>query len=161
MKMMLVFVAMLSSAVVLAQVDRRGDPLPAFRMTKTSGRIFESRQLSTNRPLLLIYFAPDCDHCLVLLDALFKKTASFKNAEIVLISFKPVQQMAPFEKKYGTAQHANMHVGTEGWTFFLRNHFRLQKTPFVALYDKQKKLVCAFRETTSVAEILACFKRIQ
>ena len=161
MKMMLVFVAMLSSAVVLAQVDRRGDPLPAFRMTKTSGRIFESRQLSTNRPLLLIYFAPDCDHCLVLLDALFKKTASFKNAEIVLISFKPVQQMAPFEKKYGTAQHANMHVGTEGWTFFLRNHFRLQKTPFVALYDKQRKLVCVFRETTSVAEILACFKTIQ
>jgi hypothetical protein len=159
---MLLLMTLFFSAIAVAQaVDRRGDLLPGFQMTKTSGKIFESRQLKNERPVLLIYFAPDCDHCLVLLDAFFKKTAAFKNAEIVLISFKPVQQLLPFEKKYGTAQHANMHVGTEGWSFYLRNHYRLQKTPFVALYDKQKKLVCSFRETPSLTEIIACFKTIQ
>lgn len=162
MKTIFILIALFFSGPAIAQpAERRGDQLPAFQMTKSSGKIFESRQLKNNSPVLLIYFAPDCDHCMVLLHEFFKKTAAFKNAEVVLVSFRPVQQMIPFEKKYGTAQHANLHVGTEGWSFFLRNHFRLQKTPFVALYDKQKKLVCSFRETTSLSEIIACFKTIQ
>lgn len=162
MKTFLILMILFLAAPAMAQPpDRRGDLLPAFQMTKTTGKIFGSRELKGGRPVLLVYFAPDCDHCMVLLDAFFKQTATFRNAEIVLISFKPVQQMLPFEKKYGTAQYANMHVGTEGFSFFLRNHFRLQKTPFVAVYDRQKKLVCSFRETTPLSEIIACFKTIQ
>src|SRR5687768_15181426 len=128
MKRIIVFVCLLFSLSLKAQPAKVGGGLlPAFRMTKTTGRVFESRQLAGGRPVLLIYFAPDCDHCMVLLDAFFKKVADFKNAEIVLVTFKPVQDLLLIEKKYGTARLSNLHVGTEGLSFFLRNYYRMQK----------------------------------
>ena len=158
----MIFVGLLFSLSVAAQQPgAKGAPLPAFRMMLTNGRMFEAKDLSMDKPVVLVYFAPDCDHCIVLLDALFKKLDELKNTTLLLATFKPVDQLIPFERKYGTARYANMVVATEGYSFFLRNHYALQRTPFVAVYNREKKLVCSFRDKTPVPEIIACIKTIR
>jgi thiol-disulfide isomerase/thioredoxin len=134
--------------------------LPQFKMLQTNGTYFASAEIQKNRPFVLIYFAPDCDHCIVLIDKLFKRIHQLDKTSVVLITFKPVKELIAFEKKYNTARYPNIKVGTEGYTYVLRNFYKLQKTPFTALYDKKGFLAFSYRDETPVDEMLARVKKL-
>ncbi|MEP6596599.1 MAG: hypothetical protein ABJA71_11670, partial [Ginsengibacter sp.] len=76
--------------------------MPAFLITQTNGRVINSMKLVHTKPVVLIYFAPDCDHCITLLEKLFTQIDQFKKATLILVSFKPLNELAAFEKKYNT-----------------------------------------------------------
>ena len=132
--------------------------IPPFKMTLSNNKIFNVADLSKNKPLVLIYFDPDCDHCQKLMTELFKKINSFKKAEMVLITFKPVTEVAAFEKKYTTSKYANMRVGTEGTLFYLRNYYKLVKMPFTALYDSKGNYSYSYRDETPVDDLIKRLK---
>ena len=132
--------------------------IPPFKMTLSNNKIFNATDLPKGKPLVLIYFDPDCDHCQKLMTELFKKMNSFKKVEMVLITFKPVTEVVAFEKKYTTSKYANMRVGTEGTLFFLRNYYKLVKMPFTALYDGKGNYIYSYRDETSVDDLI---KRLQ
>lgn len=136
------------------------DQLPAFKMLMTNGKFFSADELQKNKPVVLIYFAPDCEHCQVLMNDFFKKIDAFKNVQVVLITFKPVEEVAAFEKLYQTSQYENIKVGTEGTTFYLRKFYKLQNTPFTALYNKQGKLVYSYRKETYVNDLIQRVKQL-
>lgn len=131
-----------------------GSPIPPFRMLLSSGNYYSSRDIPKNKPVVLIYFAPDCGHCTVLMDQLFKKIHQLDKASVVLISFKSPGEIAGFEKKYNTTKYPNIKVGTEGLSYVVRNYYRLNKTPFTAVYNKKGQLAFSYREETPVNEML-------
>ncbi len=133
---------------------------PQFKMVLTNGRSFSSASLPKNKPIVLIYFAPDCDHCIVLMDKLFKKIHQLDKASVVMITFKPVAELSAFEQKYNTGRYPNIYVGTEGYTYYLRNFYRLEKTPFTAVYDKKERLAFSYKNETPVDEMLARLKKL-
>jgi thiol-disulfide isomerase/thioredoxin len=136
--------------------------IPPFKMLQTNGRYFSAKDLAPAKPVVLIYFAPDCDHCQVLLQGVFKNIKTFEQVQLVLVTFKPVSELALFERQYHTASYPNIKTGTEGNTFFLRYHFKLTNTPFTAVYNKAGALVCSFRNPdTPVNEILNCVKKLK
>ena len=45
--------------------------LPSFKMTLSDNQIFNSSELPKGKPLVLIYFDPDCDHCQTLMNEFF------------------------------------------------------------------------------------------
>ena len=132
--------------------------IPPFKMTLSNNKIFKAADLPKGKPLVLIYFDPDCDHCQKLMADLFKKINSFKKVEMVLITFKSVTEVAAFEKKYTTSKYANMKVGTEGTLFYLKNYYKLVKMPFTALYDSKGNYNFSYREETPVDDLI---KRLQ
>ena len=132
--------------------------IPPFKMTLSNNKIFNAVNLPKGKPLVLIYFDPDCDHCQKLMAELFKKINSFKKVEMVLITFKSVTEVAAFEKKYTTSKYANMKVGTEGTLFYLKNYYKLVKMPFIALYDSKGNYNFSYREETPVDDLI---KRLQ
>ena len=73
--------------------------------------------LPKTKPLVLIYFDPDCDHCQKLMKEFFQKIDAFKKAEIIMVTFKPVEEVAAFEKQHNTQKYPNIIVGTEGIGF--------------------------------------------
>lgn len=135
--------------------------IPPFKLLRSNGRFFNSSELPKNKPVLLIYFAPDCGHCLDLLTPFFKQIDRFRETEIVLATFKPVSELTLFERSYKTAAYPNLVVGTEGNTFYLRNYFKMQKTPFVALYDSKGKLAQTFSNEPTVAELLNSVQKLR
>lgn len=137
-----------------------GSAIPAFRMLMTNGTYFSAKDIEKNRPFVLIYFAPDCDHCIQLTDALFKKIDQLNKATVVMITFKSPNELRPFERKYQTSKFKNIKVGTEGTTYVLRNYYRLDKTPFTAVYDKKGKLAFSYKNETPVNEMLSRFKKL-
>ena len=128
--------------------------IPPFKMTLSNSKIFNADDLPKNKPLVLIYFDPDCDHCQKLMDELFKKINSFKKVEMVLITFKSVTEVAAFEKKYTTSKYANMKVGTEGTLFYLKNYYKLVKMPFTALYDSKGNYSYSYRDETPLDDLI-------
>ena len=132
--------------------------IPPFKMTLSNNKIFDATNLPKGKPLVLIYFDPDCDHCQKLMADLFKKINSFKKVEMVLITFKSVTEVAAFEKKHTTNKYANMKVGTEGTLFYLKNYYKLVKMPFTALYDSKGNYNYSYRDETPVDDLI---KRLQ
>jgi hypothetical protein len=90
----------------------------------------------------------------------FKKINSFKKAEMVMVTFKPVAEIAAFEKKYKTHNYSNIKVGTEGTSFQLRDYYQLVKLPFTALYDKNQKLSYSYGQDMSVDELIKRLKNL-
>ena len=132
--------------------------IPPFKMTLSNNKILNAADLPKGKPLVLIYFDPDCDHCQKLMTELFKKINSVKKVEMVLITFKSVTEVAAFEKKYTTSKYANMKVGTEGTLFYLKNYYKLVKMPFTALYDSKGNYSYSYRDETPMDDLI---KRLQ
>jgi thioredoxin-related protein len=127
-------------------------------MYRSNNSIFIATELPKNKPIIIIYFDPDCDHCQKLMNDVFKKINSFKKAEIVMVTFKPVEEVAAFEKKYKTHNYSNINVGTEGTSYQLRNYYKLINMPFTALYDKDQKFTYSYGQDISVDDLI---KRLQ
>ncbi|HUQ97089.1 MAG TPA: redoxin domain-containing protein [Chitinophagaceae bacterium] len=150
-----------SAVTVFANEGKPVDTIPPFKIMQTDGRFFQASDLAKNKPVVLIYFAPDCQHCQVLMQGLFKNLEAFKKVQLVLITFKPLNELALFERQYRTAGFSNIRTGTEGSTYFLRYYYNLSNTPFTAVYNKQGTLVRSFRDiNTPISEIQACVKNL-
>jgi len=147
-------------ATMLFSSGVNSQTIPSFKITLSNNKIFNSADLPKDKPLVLIYFDPDCDHCQKLMTELFKKINSFKKVQMVLVTFKPVTEVAAFEKKYSTRKYANMKVGTEGTLFYLRNYYKLIKMPFTALYDKKGNYNYSYRDETRVNDLIDRLKHL-
>jgi thioredoxin-related protein len=134
--------------------------LPPFKMYLSNNSIFSATELPKNKPVIVIYFDPDCDHCQKLMNDVFKKINSFKKTEIVMVTFKPVEEVAAFEKKYKTHSYSNINVGTEGTSYQLRNYYKLTNMPFTALYDKEQKFNYSYGQDISVDELIKRLKSL-
>lgn len=145
----------------IAQTTKPADGIPAFKILQTNGRYFQSSSLDKNKPVVLIYFAPDCPHCQVLMEGLFKNYSAFKKTQLVLVTFKPVSELQLFEHQFNTAKYANVKTGTEGTTYVLRYYYNINTTPYTAVFNKNH-MVCSFRNSdTPISDIINCVKGLK
>lgn len=128
--------------------------IPPFQMQLTNGNAYSYKNVLKTKPLLIIYFAPDCEHCQVLIREVIKKISSFKKAQLLLVSFEPLNMVKTFEKEYHLLNYSNIKCGTETPTFYFKNLFNLQKTPFTALYNKDSRLIVSYKNETSVDDLI-------
>jgi len=138
----------------------QSNKVPPFRMTQSNGKLFNATNLPYGKPILLIYFSPDCDHCQVMMKEWFKKADDFKKASVVMISFLPIDKMAAFEKDFKTNLYPNIIVGTEGLSFFVRNYYRIADMPFMALYDKDGNLITSHEKNIPLNELVNRLKKL-
>lgn len=128
--------------------------LPDFSIQLTNGKLFTAKNLSHNNPLIIIYFAPDCEHCQVLMKNALKRINEFKKSQILLVSFESLQQVTNFEKDYGLKSYTNIKIGIEKPVFFFRYYYHLENTPFTVLYDKHGKYIISYKMQTTVDDLL-------
>jgi len=162
MKMMTFFTRGLIclSAMAFFSLAAFSQSLPPFKMYRSDKTIFNAAELPKTKPVVLIYFDPDCDHCQKLMKELFLKIDAFKKAEIIMVTFKPVEEVAAFEKQHNTQKYPNIIVGTEGIGFYLRNYYGLMTMPFTALYDKKGNLNYSYRKETFVDDLINRLKNL-
>jgi cytochrome oxidase Cu insertion factor (SCO1/SenC/PrrC family) len=139
----------------------KAQSIPSFSMRLANGKLFSDKDLSREKPVIIIYFAPDCEHCQILMNVLFKRIRDFKKAQIVMVTFKPVNEVVDFEKNYQTNKYPNINVGIEIPIFFFRKFYNLENTPFTALYDKHGKLIISYKKETPVDDLIKHLKLLQ
>ncbi len=139
---------------IFLSVDANSQTIPLFKIHETNGKVINSSSLINNKPVVLIYFSPDCEHCTTLLAKVFKQIDQFKKATIALVSFMPLTDVAAFEKLYHTNQYKNMIVGTEEPVLFVKNLYNLESTPFTMLFNKAGKLIVSYKKETPLNDLI-------
>lgn len=150
----------ITSAILFSSKMAVAQSMPDFRMQLTNGKIFSAKDLSKDKPVIIIYFAPDCEHCQALMNEILTKIQNFKKAQVVMVTFKPVNEVIDFEKHYQTAKYPNIKVGIEIPIFFFKNFYNLQNTPFTALFSKQGKLIISYQKETPVDDLIKHLKSL-
>ena len=128
--------------------------IPPFKMLLTNGKTFYAKDLPQWKPVVIIYFSPDCEHCQTLMNAVFKKISSFKKVEIVMVTFRPLNEVADFERNYQVYKYSNIIVGSEVPVFFFKTYYNLMNTPFTVIYDNQGKYIYSYRKETTIDDLV-------
>lgn len=151
------------SASVLAQTQ----PEPPYKRFPThpplklllidSSTVFTEKQLQKNTPLFFILFSPDCEHCKKETEELIDKIDSFKNIQIVMATFMPVDKMRDFYNNYKLDRFPNITVGYD-MQHVLATYYRISYTPFLAFYDKKGNLIEGVQGALPLTKVLEYFK---
>lgn len=112
-----------------------------FKIQTVSGKEFTYQQLKKNKPVVLVYFSPSCEHCKNFTKELLKHEKQLASKQIVMVTYVPIAEVKPFVSDFNLKKYSNITAGTEGYSFIVRNYYDVTRFPFVALYDKQTQLI--------------------
>ncbi len=134
--------------------------MPAFAFTTYQGKTFKATDLPKGKPLVLVYFLPDCGHCQDLTRELTASISRFSKASVAMLTCVPVDKVSAFVKDYNLSKYSNLYVGTELNTLFVRNFYRIDELPFVALYDKSGRLVKIYSRKDKLNDVATRLKAL-
>lgn len=135
--LLLIFLILTTFQGLFAQSGK----VPPFRMVLPSGKIFKAENLPFEKPIIIIYFSPDCEECHKTISELMSKIDDYLSASIVMITYLPVESLSDFITKNNLGKFSNIYTGTEGNYLFVKNYFNIEHFPFIALYNKNGDLI--------------------
>ena len=119
--------------------------IPDFSITLVDGRQITKAQLKRHAPLMIVYYSPTCEHCQHFGQDLAAHLARFKGVQIVMVTFRPVSEVADFIHTCHL-EHSSALIGSEGLTFTVAKYYGVQRFPFIVVYDRQGALRKIFRD---------------
>ena len=133
------------SCVVSAQSQAVGEPaykriptLPPFSLLLAlDSTIFTRQQLKKKKPVVIMVFSPDCDHCIQATEDLITNIKLFQNAEIILASSLSYESVRKFYKDLSLVAYPNIYVGFDSKRF-LSSFFEVRNFPSIFLYNKKR-----------------------
>lgn len=86
---------------------------------------------------------------------------AFKRIQVVMITFaEPLKASQVFYRDFDLKKYPNFTVGTEGYSLKVQKYYDVHSTPYIALYDKNGKLVKAWEKAPKVEELAQEVKKI-
>lgn len=147
---------------VFAQTDSsqnyfKTPAIPAFNLAKIpDSTVFVNADLQKDKPTVLIFFAPDCDHCQHATKEMTEKMDLLKNVQIVMVSWMDVSFIKKFYADYKLADYPNITLAKDP-AFNLLKYYGVHSIPDVFVYDKNGKYLSHFKTKIPVEEIAALF----
>jgi thioredoxin-related protein len=138
--------------------------IPAYKIL-TPDSVYKSyTDLKRDKPVMIIYFLPDCIHCQHLMNELRPKMNELKKMQVVLISstrteYPYLNLLRDFKKNYNLAKYPNVTIGTEYPTYKVQQYYQIRTTPYIAIYDHNGKLVKAYEKVPEIDELMASVKK--
>jgi cytochrome oxidase Cu insertion factor (SCO1/SenC/PrrC family) len=129
--------------------------IPDFDLIQIDGSHLKASNLLKGQPLMIVYFDPDCDHCVMFITELLQKMDAFKNVQIVMVTYVPVRTVRNFVNNMGISKFTGIKIGTEGSNFIVRYHYDVVQFPYLALHDKNGNLFATFESEVPAPEELA------
>jgi thiol-disulfide isomerase/thioredoxin len=119
--------------------------VPPFRMLQSNGKIFRAEELPIGKPIVIIYFSPDCEDCQKLTKDLLARMNDFKDVSFAMITYQTVENVRAYVVKNKLNNYSNIFIGTEGSSLFVRNFYNIMKFPFMTLYNKNGDLIVKYQ----------------
>ncbi|HEU4575422.1 MAG TPA: thioredoxin [Chitinophagaceae bacterium] len=133
--------------------------IPPIKILKPdSSSYFTRDNLKKNKPVMIMIFNPECEHCQHETEALINNIKDLSNIQIVMATPQPFGQMKAFYERYGLQRFSNIFVGQDE-RFVLPSFFMIHNLPYLAFYDKKQDLISTHEGTMPVNEILNVFKK--
>jgi thiol-disulfide isomerase/thioredoxin len=122
--------------------------------TKQDSVWINNAALPKDKPVVFVYFSPECSHCELETEAIKKHMDSLQNAFFLFVSYHPIEKIKAFYDKYELAKYPNIRMGRDP-KYFIPSFFRVEFTPFVAVYDKNKNFATAYKQGADMSELIS------
>lgn len=150
-KYFLSFAILLFSVAAFAQDNA---PLPNFKFTDTDGKVVSPATLEQGKPVVVVYFDPDCDHCQQQAEWVRDGINLFKDIQLVWVSWGEADAVKKFEKTYfGGLEGALLHV-TNDTEYSIDNWFGYSEVPSIYVYNSTWTRTKTLRKETPATEIV-------
>ncbi len=132
--------------------------LPSFTITAVpDSSIFSSGTLQKNKPVVLIFFNPDCEHCQHEMKELLAYKEELKDIQIVMATALPYKLANEFYKDYNVASMPNVKMGQDV-NYVLGIRYHPTRYPAIYVYDAAGKLAKVFAGNAEVPAIINAVK---
>lgn len=137
------------------------DKIPAFKILTQDSVYVNNSILKSDKPVVFIYFSPDCSHCQHLMYELKPYMKDFSKTQVVMVTFiqnSYLKLLKEFRRDFSLNSYPNFITGTEYPDYKLQRYFQVATTPFIAIYDRKGKLVKYFdkvpKEVTEFVDVV-------
>jgi len=166
MKRLFIFlIGLIIASNLLAQGSTIEPPYKKFKtfppiklLLADSSSHFTKDNISKKDDIVLMLFNPECSHCRTETDSLLKYINLFINTRIIMATTMPFEQMRIFIKEFKLNEYPLITVGRDEH-FFLPVYFEISHLPFLAFYDKKKKLISVHEGNMKVKDMLSELKK--
>jgi thioredoxin-related protein len=150
----IVFCLLVSLLITISQdLYSQIGKLPPFRMIKANGTLFKAQNLPMGKPIIIIYFSPDCEECHKFTQDLLNRIDDYWKASIAMVTYLSVAEVKQFAEKYNLNKYPNIFVGTEGSSLFLRDYYNIQKFPYIVLFNKDGDLIKIYNSDAALEDL--------
>lgn len=149
-----------ASAAIVSHHILAGAAIVPYRILKTDSTFATPANLQHHKTMV-VYFAPDCPHCQHLTVEMKQKMKQFGDTQIVMITWSnnfDIRAIKNFVRDYDLKKYPNIIVGTEGYTYTVQKYFNIETTPYIAIYNSDKKLVKGFAKAPDIDVLIKTLK---
>jgi thiol-disulfide isomerase/thioredoxin len=131
--------------------------LPAFTVLKIDSTYTNDRAIPKDKPVIIIYFSPECGHCQITADEFSKRMKDMRKFYFVWVSYYPLPEIKEFAKKFTLQQFNNIIIGRDP-NYVIPSYFRVKFTPFIAVYNKDHHLLQTYEKGTEADTLINLLK---
>jgi thiol-disulfide isomerase/thioredoxin len=132
--------------------------IPAFSILQTDSTWFNKEALPGNKPVVIIYFNPECGHCQLTAHEFDQKKNKLKNVFFIWVTYDTsFKEIKSFAAEYKLLDEKNIRIGRDP-KYFVPSFYRVKFTPFMAVYGKNGKLVKTYETGTDPDTIVKLLK---
>ena len=143
-----------SSAIGLSKFET----IPSFNIyTLPDSTSFSNKNLKKDKPFIIIFFNPDCEHCQKETKELLAYKNELKNIQILMVSPSSYALVKQFYEEYTLSTMPNIKMGQDA-NYALGRLFNLRTFPSIFIYNHMGKLAKAFIGNAGVPAILNAAK---
>src|SRR4030042_3276466 len=132
----------------------QSNKVPPFKMIQADGKVFLAGNLPLGKPIVIIYFSPECEDCQQLIKELLNRINELKSASIAMIIYQPKDKVKQFVSEYQLDKYSNIFIGTEEDSYFVGKYYKVGQLPFMALYNKNGDLIKTYNKEISIEDLL-------
>ena len=144
-----------------AQTMPPNTKIPPYHILTTDSVYVTPADLKKNKPVMVIYFSPDCSHCQHLMYDMKPELDKLKGVQIVMITFvNQLKAIQVFKRDFDLAKYHNITIGTEGYTYVVQRYYNVKTTPYIAIYDKTGKLFQAYDKVPKIPVLMETIKKV-
>jgi len=124
--------------------------IPNFTATQLDSTIFKANMLY-DRPIIIIFFNTECEHCQYESKELAKHQNDFKNVQLLMISSENLSKIKVFIQQYNlTGFVLPLQMDTK----LIVDTFGAISIPNIFIYNKSHHLVKQFKGETKIEALL-------
>ncbi len=160
-KLLVLFSLLIAAGCSFAQTkEKPGEAIPPYKVLSSDSTWLTPANVKGKRTLL-IYFGTDCPHCQHLTMDLKQKIKQLGDTQIMMITWSnnhDIRAIKNFVRDFDLKKYPTIHVATEGYTYMLQKFYKIETTPYIAVYNSNGKLSKAFRKQPDTDDVVAAVK---
>jgi peroxiredoxin len=116
-----------------------GKTLPSFSILLMDSTTKINMNNVEGRPAVVFILYPYCPFCRAQTEAIVKNISNLKDIDFYIVSNSPFQMVKAYAKRFQLQNYSNITVGQD-YENLLSSYYKVSAVPFMAIYDKRKKL---------------------